>query len=46
MIRTNGFAACVRAETVKRMQKAGMLFVPIKFVDLEKEIKSVTASET
>ncbi len=46
VIRTNGSAACVRAETAERMQKAGMLFVPIKFVDLEKEIKSVTASET
>ena len=46
VIRTNEFAACVRAETAERMQKAGMLLVPIKFVDLEKEIKSVTASET
>ena len=46
VIRTNGFAACVRAETAERMQKAGMLFVPIKFTDLEKESKPVTASET
>jgi len=46
IIRTNGFAACVRPETADRMEKAGMLFVPIKFADLEKEIKSVTASDT
>ena len=46
IIRTNGFAACVRQETADKMQKAGMVFVPIKFADLEKEIKSVTASET
>ncbi|EIJ66686.1 hypothetical protein BD31_I1096 [Candidatus Nitrosopumilus salaria BD31] len=46
IIRTNGFAACVRQETADKMQKAGIVFVPIKFADLEKEIKSVTASET
>ena len=46
VIRINGFAACVRSETAERMEKAGMLFVPIKFADLEKEIKSVTASKT
>jgi len=45
IIRTNGFAACVKQETADKMQKAGMLFVPVKFVDLVKEIKSVTASE-
>lgn len=46
IIRTNGLAACVRQETAEKMQKAGMLFVPVKFADLVKEIKSVTASET
>lgn len=46
VIRVNGFAACVRTETAERMQNAGMLLVPIKFLDLEKEIKSVTVSET
>ena len=45
VIRINGNAACVRDETAERMQKAGMLFIPIKFSDLEKEIKSVEASE-
>ena len=45
VIRTNGFAACVKQETVEKMQKAGMLFVPVKFADLSREIKSVTASE-
>ena len=46
VIRTNGNAACVRPETADRMEKAGMLFIPIKFSDLQKEIKSVQASET
>jgi hypothetical protein len=46
VIRTNGNAACVRPETADRMEKAGMLFIPIKFLDLQKEIKSVQASET
>jgi len=45
IIRTNGFAACVKQETVDKMQKAGMLFVPVKFADLTREIKSVLASE-
>jgi hypothetical protein len=45
VIRTNGNAACVKPETVNRMEKAGMLFTPIKFSDLQKEIKSVPASE-
>jgi len=45
VIRTNGFAACVKQETAEKMQKAGMLFVPVKFADLSREIKSVTASE-
>jgi len=45
IIRTNGFAACVKQETADRMQKAGIVFVPVKFADLTKEIKSVAASE-
>ena len=45
VIRTNGFAACVRSETAEKMQKMGMLTIPIKFTDLEKELKSVSASE-
>jgi hypothetical protein len=46
VIRTNGDPACVKPETADRMKKAGILFISIKFSDLEKEIKSVTASET
>jgi len=45
VIRTNGFAACVRSETAEKMQKIGMLIIPIKFTDLEKEFKAVSASE-
>ena len=45
VIRTNGFAACVRSETAEKMQKMGMLTIPIKFIDLEKELKSVSTSE-
>lgn len=44
VIKTNGNAACVRQETVGKMQKIGMLFSPIKFTDLGKELKSVEAS--
>ncbi|HEY5735134.1 MAG TPA: hypothetical protein VIS47_01100 [Nitrosopumilus sp.] len=46
VIRTNGNAACVKPETADRMEKAGMLFIPIMFSDLQKEIKTVPASET
>ncbi|AFS83191.1 hypothetical protein [Candidatus Nitrosopumilus sediminis] len=46
VIRTNWNAACVKPETADRMEKAGMLFIPIKFSDLQKEIKTVPASET
>ena len=46
VIRTNGNAACVKSETADRMEKAGMLFIPIKFSDLQKEIKTIPASET
>ena len=45
VIRTNGFAACVKSATAEKMQKIGMLIIPIKFTDLEKEFKSVSASE-
>lgn len=45
VIRTNGNAACVRPDTADRMEKAGMLHIPVRFSDLEKEIKSVPASE-
>ena len=44
VIRTNGFAACVRPETAEKMQKAGMLFVPIGFRNAEKEIETIPAS--
>ena len=46
VIRTNGNASCVRPDTADRMEKIGMLYIPIKFSDLQKEIKSVPASET
>ena len=39
VIRVNGLAACVRTETAERMQKAGMLFVPVEFTRSEKEIE-------
>ncbi|MGY5151912.1 MAG: hypothetical protein ACW9XA_06555 [Candidatus Nitrosopumilus sp. bin_6a] len=45
IIRTNGLAACVRQETAEKMQKAGMLFVPVKFADLSRDLKTVAASE-
>lgn len=46
VIRINGNAACVKPETADRMEKAGMVFIQIKFSDLQKEIKTVPASET
>lgn len=45
VIRTNGFAACVKSTTAEKMQKLGMLIIPIKFTELEKEFKSISASE-
>lgn len=55
VIRTNGFPACVKPETAEKMQKIGMLFIGIKFTDLneakntiqatEKEISTVPASD-
>ena len=45
VIRINGFPACVKPETAEKMQKTGMLFTPIKFTDLEKKFRTVSASE-
>ncbi|HSG83145.1 MAG TPA: hypothetical protein VLA08_01130 [Nitrosopumilus sp.] len=55
VIRTSGFPACVKPETAEKMQKIGMLFIGIKFTDLneakntiqatEKEISTVPASD-
>jgi len=44
VIRTNGFAACVRPETAEKMEKAGMLLIPSGFTKSEKEIETVPAS--
>ena len=53
VIRINGSPACVKPETAEKMQKIGILFIPIKFTDLnnknsfqatEKEITTVPAS--
>ena len=40
VIRTNGFAACVRPETAEKMQRAGMLFIPIGFTKAGNEIRN------
>lgn len=45
VIRTNGFAACVRPETAEKMEKLGMLSIPLKFTDLGNEWKSIPASD-
>ena len=44
IIRNNGTPACVKPETVEKMQQRGMLFNSIKFTDLQKEIKIIPAS--
>jgi len=44
VIRTNGFAACVRPETAEKMQEIGMLFIPSGFTKSEREIETVPAS--
>jgi len=44
VIRINGLAACVKPETVVKMQKINMLYNSIKFTDTN-EIKSIIASE-
>ena len=36
VIRTNGFAACVRPDTAEKMQKIGIAFIPIRITDSEK----------
>ncbi len=38
VIRTNGFAACVKPETADRMEKRGLVIIPLKFTDLEKNL--------
>ena len=45
VIRNNGMPACLKSETVEKMKKRGMLSEPIKFTDLNDEIKTVTASK-
>ena len=45
VIRANGNAACVKQETAEKMQKMGILFSPTKFTDLEREFKSVPATD-
>ena len=46
VIRNNEMPACVKSETVEKMKKRGMLSEPIKFTDLNNEIKEVeTLSE-
>lgn len=45
VIRTNGFAACVKPETADRMEKRGMVIIPLKFTDLEKKPTPTQISE-
>lgn len=45
VIRTNGFAACVRPETAEKMQRVGLLFIPMGFTKSQNEIKTVPASK-
>jgi hypothetical protein len=45
VIRNNGMPACVKPETIEKMQERGMLFNSIKFTDLQKEIRIIPASE-
>jgi len=44
-IRNNGMPACVKPETIEKMQERGMLFNSIKFTDLQKKIKVIPASK-
>ena len=44
VIRTNGFPACVRAETAEKMEKLGMIFIHAGFAKSEKETVTVPAS--
>ena len=45
VIRNNGMPACVKSETAEKMKEMGILLNPIKFMDLNKEIKTVTATK-
>jgi hypothetical protein len=45
VIRTNGSPACVKAETVTKMQKLGMLFTAVEFTDLNQVKKSIQATD-
>ena len=45
VIRNNGMPACVKSETAEKMKEMGILLNPIKFMDLNKEIKPVTATK-
>lgn len=44
VIRTNGSPACVKPETTEKMEKIGILSTPIKFADLNNNIKSFQAT--
>ncbi len=44
VIRNNGFPACVKPQTAEKMQKLGLLTIPIKFTDANKIDKTVPAS--
>ena len=43
--RNNGMPACVKPETIEKMQERGLLSNSIKFTDLQKEIRTIPASE-
>ena len=45
VIRNNGTPSCVKSETAEKMQQRGMLFNLIKFTDLQREIRTIPASE-
>jgi hypothetical protein len=45
VIRNNGMPACVKFETAEKMKEIGIASDPIKFTDLNNEIKTVTASK-
>ena len=45
VIRVNGMPACVKSETVEKMQKRDMLFPSIKFTDVEKVNRTIQATD-
>lgn len=45
VIRTNGFPACVKPQTAKKMQKMSLVFTPIQFTDLNKINRSFQATD-